>query len=280
MAQRTKRESTTRKTTRIRSWERASEPVEGFFPGALLPLLLWLAVAGFGVTRFANGWIEDRVHESVGESLASAGHAWVDVETSGQRVLLTGSPPSDDAGTQAQSLARVATCDSWFGTRRCPTVVRASFSAVEPVEPTEPVATPSPLPSSPPPRVEAESAAACEASFESLLQDAQIRFASASATLLASSDPLIDRIAQAAADCPGVIRIEGHTDSTGPEEANLALSQARASSVRNALVDRGIAPERLDAVGFGEAEPVQTNGTPVGRAANRRIEFRIDLGGS
>lgn len=75
---------------------------------------------------------------------------------------------------------------------------------------------------------------------------------------------------------PGLrIRVEGHTDSNGPEVYNQALSERRAHSVRDHLVGAGIAAERVDAVGRGEAEPIADNSTAAGRAQNRRIKLRV-----
>jgi outer membrane protein OmpA-like peptidoglycan-associated protein len=71
------------------------------------------------------------------------------------------------------------------------------------------------------------------------------------------------------------IRIEGHTDSVGSIEANRRLSKSRAQSVQQALESRGVDESRLAAVGFGEDQPIETNKTEEGRAANRRVEFII-----
>jgi len=66
--------------------------------------------------------------------------------------------------------------------------------------------------------------------------------------------------------------IEGHTDSMGGAEANLALSQQRADAVRQALIDRfGVSADRLSAKGYGETKPIADNATPEGRAKNRRV---------
>jgi OOP family OmpA-OmpF porin len=71
------------------------------------------------------------------------------------------------------------------------------------------------------------------------------------------------------------IGIEGHTDSQGGEASNQALSEARADSVRDYLVEQGIAADRLETAGFGESNPIASNDTADGRAQNRRIEFVI-----
>ncbi|MFO0750955.1 MAG: OmpA family protein [Myxococcota bacterium] len=67
--------------------------------------------------------------------------------------------------------------------------------------------------------------------------------------------------------------VEGHTDSAGPDSANMILSQARADSVRAFLVSQGVPAERVTAVGHGESQPVADNATVEGRATNRRVEI-------
>lgn len=67
--------------------------------------------------------------------------------------------------------------------------------------------------------------------------------------------------------------IEGHTDSDGPDDVNLSLSQQRADAVLNYFIENGIDPTRLTAIGKGEAVPIVPNDTVEGRARNRRIEF-------
>jgi outer membrane protein OmpA-like peptidoglycan-associated protein len=82
-------------------------------------------------------------------------------------------------------------------------------------------------------------------------------------------------LALAAKTCTGVIEVQGHTDSVGEPDRNLKLSNARAESVRQALVERGLPRDRLTARGLGETNPLGDNATPEGRAQNRRIEFRV-----
>jgi len=74
------------------------------------------------------------------------------------------------------------------------------------------------------------------------------------------------------------IRVEGHTDDQGNDAYNKDLSQRRAEAVVAFLVEHGVAPERLEAMGFGEEVPILSNKNKKGRAANRRVEFKI-LGG-
>lgn len=109
-----------------------------------------------------------------------------------------------------------------------------------------------------------------------LIED-QIYFDVDRATIKAESDSLLDEIAATFEDHPELvmIRIEGHTDSDGEALYNLRLSQARAESVVQALVDRGVDEDRMEPVGFGEARPLASNADALGKAKNRRVEFHI-----
>jgi len=69
--------------------------------------------------------------------------------------------------------------------------------------------------------------------------------------------------------------IEGHTDNIGTEQYNMALSQRRANSVLNYLIEKGIDKKILTAVGVGEVRPIASNSSPMGRALNRRTEIYI-----
>lgn len=69
--------------------------------------------------------------------------------------------------------------------------------------------------------------------------------------------------------------IVGHTDSQGAEEYNQRLSERRARSAANFLIQRGIDPDRIETMGLGESEPVASNETDAGRAENRRVEVAI-----
>ncbi len=73
------------------------------------------------------------------------------------------------------------------------------------------------------------------------------------------------------------VTIEGHTDSIGTVEYNLALGERRANSVRDYLVQRGIANMRLMTVSYGEERPIADNGTAAGRAMNRRAHLVVIL---
>jgi len=115
----------------------------------------------------------------------------------------------------------------------------------------------------------------CNAEFAAALSESTINFNSGSAVIDASSQSLLESLAQTANQCAGMLRIEGHTDSVGSEESNLSLSQERAAAVQVALSRLGVADNRLSAVGYGESQPIADNGTRAGQAQNRRIVIQI-----
>ncbi len=108
------------------------------------------------------------------------------------------------------------------------------------------------------------------------LADSDLRFATSQADLPAGDLPSLDGIAQLLVQHPELtVHIEGHTDDAGRDETNLELSQKRADAVKQALVDRGVAADRMVAQGIGEARPVADNATPAGRRQNRRVEIYV-----
>lgn len=115
----------------------------------------------------------------------------------------------------------------------------------------------------------------CEEELSRLLKAARIEFTPGSTVLNVASGPVLDLAARAAGDCPGTLRVEGHTDNTGNPAFNDQLSLRRAEAVRAAMIQRGVPPERLLAAGYGQSQPVGDNATEDGRARNRRIEIRI-----
>lgn len=107
-----------------------------------------------------------------------------------------------------------------------------------------------------------------------------IAFDVGKATIKRTSNKTLDEAAKVLAEHPSLrVEIQGHTDDQGPDDANMTLSQQRAEAVKEYLVAKGIAAERLDAKGYGETMPVGDNKKAAGRAENRRTEFKI-LGSS
>jgi outer membrane protein OmpA-like peptidoglycan-associated protein len=100
-----------------------------------------------------------------------------------------------------------------------------------------------------------------------------LEFKNGKAELLFTSYSMLDRLAKALKDNPDVeIEIRGHTDGLGRASANTQLSRMRAEAVRQYLINQGIDPQRMRAMGFGPNNPVGDNRTAAGRALNRRIE--------
>lgn len=120
--------------------------------------------------------------------------------------------------------------------------------------------------------------ASCAAEVARVLDDRRIGFVTGSARLDARARSAVNALAGVLVPCLGAAglgaEIGGHTDSTGSDEANLALSRARAEAVREALLARGLPAAQLAAQGYGASQPVADNATDEGRAANRRTEVR------
>jgi outer membrane protein OmpA-like peptidoglycan-associated protein len=105
----------------------------------------------------------------------------------------------------------------------------------------------------------------------------QVQFDTGKATIKKASTELLDEVAQVLTQHPEMTRIEvqGHTDNRGSAALNKTLSQARADAVRKALMQRGVAAERLVTKGYGPDKPIDENSTDEGRQRNRRVQFVI-----
>ncbi len=104
----------------------------------------------------------------------------------------------------------------------------------------------------------------------------QLTFDTNKATLRDSSMAQLDRVGALLKANPSVhVKIGGYTDNVGGASDNLKLSSWRAENVRDALLNRGVARERMEFEGYGVAHPLASNATPEGRAKNRRIALRV-----
>jgi OmpA-OmpF porin, OOP family len=105
----------------------------------------------------------------------------------------------------------------------------------------------------------------------------QVHFATGSANILPDSFPMLQEIANLLKANPGIkkMSINGHTDNRGGADLNKRLSQSRAESVMRWLTQHGVEAGRLEAHGYGLEQPIEDNNTEQGRAANRRVEFKI-----
>ena len=101
-------------------------------------------------------------------------------------------------------------------------------------------------------------------------------FATNKTQILPESEQALDELSTFMSQHPALaIRITGHTDNVGSDQANQILSEGRANAVRDELIKRGVASDRIEAEGKGESEPIADNATEEGRAKNRRVEFTI-----
>jgi outer membrane protein OmpA-like peptidoglycan-associated protein len=280
----------------------------------LLPVLGLLVLGGYAVGPFANDVIEGTIDSELRHALGARGHGWVELNTRGQTAVLSGVPPHAGASEEAVSLAQSTLCTTWMGRKPCADAVEARFSGPSTsagalvygpkpatLPPTSPhtaqgAAASAVAPASPavvgpraapavvdPPTSQSGNAVldgqaaaqACEARMTQLLAEASIEFAYATATLSSQSSFLLDDLAREAKRCPGVVRIEAHTDIGGTPAKNKTLSTDRAFAVRDALVARGLDAARVVAEGYGSTQPLSKETSPQALAANRRIEFRV-----
>jgi OOP family OmpA-OmpF porin len=102
-----------------------------------------------------------------------------------------------------------------------------------------------------------------------------VHFAFDSAELNSSAYATLDQAAAGLRNQPDVpYEVAGHTDSIGSDAYNQDLSERRAASVRDYLVQQGVSSGQLTTRGYGESSPVASNDTDSGRAQNRRVEIR------
>lgn len=116
----------------------------------------------------------------------------------------------------------------------------------------------------------------CTEALGQITGSGRISFAFGSAGLTNEGSGRLSQVAATARDCTGFrIRIEGHTDASGDAAINQALSEARAAAVADYLQAAGIDAAALEAVGFGESQPLVPNTSRANRAQNRRIKLSV-----
>ena len=139
----------------------------------------------------------------------------------------------------------------------------------------QPVAQPAPAPAPKPEPAPAPAPAPREEKVSMVLN---VLFDTDKAVVKDQYYPDVEKLADFMKTYPNTtVTIEGHTDSTASNEYNKKLSEARAKSVRQFLIDKyGIDGSRISTIGYGEEYPVDTNDTPEGRQKNRRVEAVIE----
>ena len=95
------------------------------------------------------------------------------------------------------------------------------------------------------------------------------------ATLRSKSLPYLDKVAEILIKKGFSLKLGGHTDAIGSDAANMKLSKDRAESIKNYLISQGCDNAKIEAVGYGETQPIATNKTAAGRQQNRRVEFTL-----
>ena len=114
--------------------------------------------------------------------------------------------------------------------------------------------------------------------FEAINKDGfialYINFETGKSDIKSESQPIVDQIIEMLKQNPDLkVSVEGHTDNVGSDKSNKTLSENRAKSVMNALINGGIEKSRLSSKGWGSTKPVGDNSTEDGRYKNRRVEI-------
>lgn len=195
----------------------------------------------------------------------------IDVADFGQISLIRSQP----AGVVSILVSRVR------GVAYVQTVSVTPSSGVVSLEPDPVGAATPPTETRAAPEAEQQDESAAQTPYERLISRGHlvvtgVEFATGGAKIALASGPALDRVAvmlQQHGDLR--IAIVGHSDNQGGLNANIALSQRRAQAVMRALIERGIASERLEARGIGYLAPLKSNTTKEGRAVNRRVELVV-----
>ncbi|MBT4146961.1 MAG: OmpA family protein [Gammaproteobacteria bacterium] len=116
-----------------------------------------------------------------------------------------------------------------------------------------------------------------EAEREIILAFGNIEFVTGKVDLVPGASMGIDLLANYMGKYPDKkVTLEGHTDNTGTAELNKKLSQQRADFIRGVLISKGVAADRITAIGYGQSQPVASNSSASGRQKNRRIDIKFN----
>lgn len=108
-----------------------------------------------------------------------------------------------------------------------------------------------------------------------LVMPGNITFPTNSYNISPSFYATLDKVAQTLNDGQVAVVVSGYTDSTGNDSINIPLSQNRAASVKQYLINKGVPSNRINSQGYGSSNPIADNSTPAGREQNRRVELNI-----
>lgn len=180
-----------------------------------------------------------------------------------------------------KSALMVTILGATFALAGCTVHATAGGAAQGGEEPPPPPPAPAPAPTTEPAPAPAPAAPKSNATVkgDSVSIPGNIVFDTNKATLKAGagSEVVLEQLKLFLDENPQVtkLRVEGHTDNVGKPEDNIKLSGERALTIKRWLVEKGIAKDRIIAVGFGESKPIADNKTEEGKAQNRRTEFKI-----
>ncbi|MEM8696905.1 MAG: OmpA family protein [Pseudomonadota bacterium] len=214
-------------------------------------LLTWLWLQPFGAASTVAEDIEIRATESVAATGISDVGIAVPRNPVRRTVALTGDVPNGQRAEIRETIAAL------------PGVADAVWEEPAPAEIAE--------------RTAAETSAAqtCREELETVIASHRIQFRSGSPYINPESQRLLDRMAEAARGCTGIrIEIAGHSSAGGRTNVNREMSAFRATTVRDALIERGLPADMFTTIGKGVSEPL--DGNPAD-PANRRIEFTVSL---
>ena len=211
----------------------------------------------WGVGTFGPATVCAVVGAAAGIGIAEAvrGESSASVQQSDGSVILRSR--KDDADYYKGALPGAA-----IGAALCGLIGHA---VLDPPRPTMPPPPPTPIATPPPPAPSSKRIVLRGVNFDFDQDD-----------IRPDSRPILNSAVRILAENQDVhIAVEGHTDNIGSDQYNEQLSLRRAEVVYRYLVNHGVAPDRMEVVGYGESRPVATNETPSGRAQNRRTELHV-----
>lgn len=217
--------------------------------------------------------VQSKLQAAAAAELARTNFPWAAARADGRSITLSGTAP--DAGSIDESV-RIA--------KSVPGVARVSAAGIAVLPPIKEPPPEKPSPTAAAPEAvqtsKTANAADCQSDINRTLNGRRLTFRHESARLGAADRALLAEFAAAlATSCASrTVIIEGHTDATGPEAANLRLSERRAKAVEAYLLQLDPAAS-LEARAHGESRPIASNRSAAGRAANRRIDFLVEAAG-
>lgn len=201
------------------------------------------------------------------EELRQDGHEWLSIDERNGIALVKGTASDVDEKLAGINAATTAIRNDAIASDAVRVIVDVIRIEDGPAPVGAPVAT---LPASP-------SAVACAAAFAAVLDGHTVEFSASNAAISEETKPVAAALGATALLCDRYkIEIGAHTDARGAESFNQRLSQTRANTIREYLIDLGAASSALHPVGYGESQPIDTSQTTAAYARNRRIEFSVN----